>query len=237
MAPRGGRATPLDRTAVLAEAVALADEGGLSAISMRALAARLGVVPMALYKHVADREDLIGGMIDAVVQAYPPPTEEGWRARVRGRVLAAREAQARHAWMRAAIDEATRPTLVVLAYMDAVAADFIEGGFSVDLTHYAMHALGHRIWGYATEAFPGPPAGVSDEASAAALAARFPHVVAIAVDTAMRNPSGACDERYEFEFALDLLLDAFARLSESGWVSGVRSPEVPPTARGSRVSG
>ena len=223
MTPRGGRATPLDRSTVLAEAVALADEGGLPAISMRALAARLGVVPMALYKHVADREDLIGGMIDAVVSGYPSPTQDGWRARVRSRVLAARDAQARHPWMRAAIDEATRPTLVVLAHMDAVAGDFIDDGFSVDLTHYAMHALGHRIWGYVTEAFAGPPAGVSDEASAAALAARFPHVVAIAADTAVRNPGGACDERYEFEFALDLLLDAFERLSESGWVSAARA--------------
>jgi hypothetical protein len=82
-----------------------------------------------------------------------------------------------------------------------------------------MHALGHRIWGYTVEAFPGPPAGVTDPAAAAALAERFPHVAAIAADTAMRNPAGACDERCEFEFALDLLLDAFARLQETGWVS------------------
>lgn len=222
MTPQRGRATPLDRGTVVAEAIALADEGGLGAVSMRALAARLGVVPMALYKHVADREDLVGGMIDAVVQSYPVPIEEGWRARVRSRVLGARDAQARHPWMPTAIGEATRPTLIVLAHMDAVAGDFIDHGFSVDLTHYAMHVLGHRIWGYTTEAFSGPPAGVGDPEAAAALAMRFPRVAAIAADTALRNPAGACDERYEFEFALDLLLDAFARLHETGWVSASR---------------
>jgi hypothetical protein len=156
------------------------------------------------------------------VQSYPPPSGDGWRERVRSRVLGARDAQARHPWMRDAIDEATRPTLTVLAHMDAVAADFIDDGFSVDLTHYAMHALGHRIWGYTIEAFPGPPAGITDPESAATLAMRFPHVAAIAADTAVRNPSGACDEAYEFEFALDLLLDAFGRLHETGWVSASR---------------
>ncbi|MDL9978235.1 TetR/AcrR family transcriptional regulator [Microbacterium sp. ASV49] len=221
MPPKQGRATPLDRTAVLAEAVVLADEGGLAAISMRALAARLGVVPMALYKHVADRADLVGGMIDTVVQTYPTPDDDGWQARVRARALAARDAQEQHPWMRAAIDEAERPTLTTLAYMDAVAADFIDDGFSVDLTHYAMHALGHRIWGYSTEAFRSAPAGADDEAAAAMLAAQFPHVASIAMDTAMRNPAGACDERHEFAFGLDLLLDAFARLREAGWVSAV----------------
>lgn len=219
MPPQRRRATPLDRSTVLAEAISVADEGGLAAVSMRALSARLGVVPMALYKHVSDREDLVGGMIDTVVQTYPDPTADGWRERVRSRVLAARDARSRHPWMPSAIGEATRPTPVVLAYMDAVAADFIEHGFTVDLTHYAMHALGHRIWGYTVEPFPGPPAGVTDPSAAAALAMRFPHIAAVAADTAMRNPAGACDERYEFEFALDLLLDAFARLYETGWVS------------------
>ena len=58
----------LDRAKVLAEAISLADAEGLDALSMRALATRMGVVPMALYKHVADKDDLIGGMVDAVLR-------------------------------------------------------------------------------------------------------------------------------------------------------------------------
>jgi AcrR family transcriptional regulator len=55
---------PLHRVTVLDAAVELADAEGIEAVSMRRLADRLGVVPMALYKHVSDKEDLLDGMVD-----------------------------------------------------------------------------------------------------------------------------------------------------------------------------
>lgn len=223
----------LDRSAVLRSAVAFADAEGLDALSMRALATRLGVVPMALYKHVSDKDDLIGGMVDLVIAGYPePPDGPGWRDRVRARVLGARAALGEHPWLPAAIETCHRRTPAVLAHMNATAGDFIEGGLSADLAHYAMHALGNRIWGFSAEAFDGGagtrPAGRSrtEEASAdqqadpRLIAERFPHIVAIATDAAARNPGGGCDAQDEFEFTLDLLLDAFARLHASGWLSG-----------------
>ncbi len=223
-APR--RSRPLDRAQVLAAAIELADEHGLAALSMRQLSARLGVVPMALYKHVDDKQDLVAGMIDTVVAGYPaPPDGAPWREAVRARVLVARRATVTHPWMRPAIESATRRTPQVLAYLDALAGHFAAGGFSYDLTHYAMHALGHRVWGFSPEAFSAPPSpddGPLDPPSAqqmAEMAAAFPHVVAIAMDAAARNPTGGCDEQHEFEFTLDLLLDAFARLQAAGWVS------------------
>lgn len=110
--------------------------------------------------------------------------------------------------------------------MNAVAGDFLHGGISPDLTHFAMHALGTRIWGYSAEAFNEPDAPTTADAENPALmdymVAKFPHVVTIAMDTATRNPGGACDEDAEFAFTLDLLLDAFARLHHGGWIS--RSP-------------
>ncbi|MGB3330311.1 MAG: TetR/AcrR family transcriptional regulator [Thermomicrobiales bacterium] len=210
---------------MLAAAIVLADRDGLDAVSMRRLAERLGVVPMALYKHVANKDDLVAGMIDAVVAAYPsPPPEVGWREAVRGRVLAARAALQVHPWLRAAIEGTTVRTPVVLGYMNAVAGDFVAGGFTYVLTHYAMHALGYRIWGFSPEAFasaPPPAASTPEEQQAMMqmMATQFPHVLAIALDTAARNPSGACDEDGEFAFILDLLLDAFQRLHEAGWSS------------------
>jgi len=216
----------LDRRLVLAEAIALADAEGFDALSMRALATRLGVVPMALYKHVSDKEDLLGGMVDEIVGGYPTPVAEtGWRARVRFRVLAAREALLAHPWLGRAIDTRGRRTEIVLAHMDAVAGDFIDAGVSPDLTHYAMHALGNRIWGYSTEAFEDADAPTPEDTDrpdvVAHMTERFPHVVAIAMDAAARNPSG-CEQQAEFEFTLDLLLDAFARLHTAGWVSRPR---------------
>ncbi|MGX5681731.1 TetR/AcrR family transcriptional regulator [Schumannella luteola] len=216
--------TPLNRARVLEAAISLADEVGLDALSMRSLSARLGVVPMALYKHVADKDDLVAGILDTVVAQYAQPDPQlGWRASVRYRVHAARAALARHPWLRSGILQASRPTPAVLAHMDAVAGDLARGGFSYDLIHYGMHALGHRVWGFAPEAFsPAPgaaPLPPPDPAQAQALAVAFPHVAAIAADSAARNPQGACDDDGEFDFGLELLLDALERLHSAGWVS------------------
>ncbi len=224
------RESPLSRPQVLAAGVVLADRDGLAALSMRHLSAELGVVPMALYKHVADKDDLVAGMIDLVVAGYatPPPGLE-WREGVRQRVLAARDALLEHPWLRPAIEAASQRTSAVLGHMDAVAGEFAAGGLSYDLVHHAMHALGHRIWGFSPEAFSSPPApsvprpaapaDAEQEAMMAAIAQRFPHIAAIALDAATRNPLGGCDEQFEFEFTLDLLLESVARLHVAGWAS------------------
>lgn len=215
----------LNRARVLDAAVALADRDGIDAVSMRRLATELDVVPMALYKHVADKDDLVAGMIDAVVTGYRVPALElAWRDAVRTRVLAARDALLEHPWLRSAIERATIRSPAVLGYMDAVAGDLARGGLSYDLVHYAMHALGHRIWGFSPEAFSGarpasPPEAPPDPEVLAAMAQRFPHVVAIAADAGARNPSGACEEDDEFAFTLDLLLDGVERLHAGGWQS------------------
>jgi hypothetical protein len=119
---------------------------------------------------------------------------------------------------------------------------FLAGGFSADLTHHVMHALGNRMWGFTRELFddgqgggdPGPPpAAVVDE-----MAKRYPHIVEIAMAATQGDLSAAgpgCDEQFEFEFALDLLLDGFERLRDRGWTSrrdGERSAALPATERG-----
>jgi len=222
--------TPLDRERVLVAAIELADRDGLAALSMRGLATELGVTPMALYKHVADKDDLLGGMVDAVVIGYrPPPAGLGWAAATRDRILVARDALLAHPWLRTAIERSTRRTPAVLGHMDAVARELLAGGLSVDLTHHAMHALGHRIWGFSPEAFDEGPAATGpaveptaeQSAMMAAMAQRYPAVAAIAAESAATG--GSCDEQGEFEFTLDLLLDAFARLHQSGWSSRRRS--------------
>ena len=217
----------LDRDRVIATAIGLADRDGLAAVSMRLLATELGVTPMALYKHVADKHDLVGGMIDAIVSGYAaPPAGLGWSAAARERILSARTAMLRHPWLRSAIETRSGRTPAVLGHMDAVAGDLLSGGLPIDLTHHAMHALGHRIWGFSPEAFddgqPPTPPTTDEELAAAqstmlAMAQRFPAVAAIAAQS--EATGGSCDEAFEFEFTLDLLLDAFARLHESGWTS------------------
>jgi AcrR family transcriptional regulator len=226
----GAARVPLDRDRVLEEAVALADEEGIDGVSMRRLSARLGVVPMALYKHVADKDDLLAGMIDRIIAGYASaPEDVDWSRAVRERILSARAALLVHPWLRPAIEGAVHRTPAVLGHMDALAGELARGGLSYDLVHHAMHALGHRIWGFTPEAFSGSssastegmpaPSTPEERALLEGMAARFPHIAAIAADAAMRNPGGACDEQEEFEFTLDLLLDSFARLHASGWRS------------------
>ncbi len=217
----------MSRDEVLMAAIDLADRDGLAAISMRKVADQVAVVPMALYKHVSDKDDLVAGMIDAVVAEYAEPALGAtWQSRVRHRALSARDGLLRHPWLRSALETATIRTPTVLGYMDAVAGDLLAGGLSVDLVHYAMHALGYRIWGFTPEAFAEQSSAddaVMSPEVAAAMAQRFPNIASIAQDAARRNPGGACDEGEEFVFGLNLLLDAIDRLREAGWQSGQMS--------------
>lgn len=228
--PRGVRRAPLNRDRVLRAAVDLADEVGLAAVSMRRLAQELGVVPMALYKHVADKEELVDGMVDLVIAEFDPPDPAApWKDDVRQRVLSARRAVLRHPWARQAIESRTRRTAAVLGHMDSVAGAFRAGGFSVDLTHHVMHALGNRIWGFSPELFEEPvdpdappPDPEAQQAMAAEFARRFPHVLEIAVAATRGDLSGVgrgCDDEFEFAFGLDLVLDGAERLHRGDWSS------------------
>ena len=108
------RRAPLNRDRVLRAAVTLADEVGIAGVSMRRLAQQLGVVPMALYKHVTDKDELLDGMVDVVIGEFDPPDPAlDWKDGVRQRVLAARRAVLRHPWARQAIESRTRRTPAV----------------------------------------------------------------------------------------------------------------------------
>ena len=248
----------LNRDRVLRAAVELADESGIAAVSMRGLAKELGVVPMALYKHVADKDELLDGMVDVIIAefAQPDPSQpdpsqfdpsqsdpsladpshanpsEHWKDRIRQRILAARRTVLRHPWARQAIESRTNRTPAVLGYQDSLAGEFRAGGFSADLTHHVMHAIGNRIWGFSPELFdetqPDQPQDQQQPdpqalaAMAQEFAVRYPNILAIALaatDGDLSRVGAGCDEQFEFEFALDLLLDGAERLHHQGWQS------------------
>jgi AcrR family transcriptional regulator len=211
---------PLSKERVLDAAVTLADTQGVEGLSMRKLAQELGVVPMALYKHVANKDELLDGMVDVVVGEIDPPAGgTDWKTAMRRRALSARGALLRHPWASRVMESRTSPTPAVLAYMDSMIGMFRAGGFSIDLTHHAMHAMGSRLLGFSQELFdetadvgPGMDAETLRE-----LAGAFPHitelVVAITHDQASVVGVG-CDDQFEFEFALDLMLDGLERLRD-----------------------
>jgi AcrR family transcriptional regulator len=210
----------LSKQRVLGAAVALADDCGVDALSMRKLAQELGVVPMALYKHVSSKDELLDGMVDVVVGEIDPPSATDWKTAIRLRVLSARRALLRHPWASRVIESRTDPTPAVLEYMDSMIGMFRAGGFSIDLTHHAMHAMGSRLLGFSQELFD-DSVDLDPEATAVMLqrmAGRYPSitelVVAITHDEASVVGQG-CDDQFEFEFALDLMLDGLERLRDA----------------------
>ncbi|CAN7194313.1 TetR/AcrR family transcriptional regulator [Arthrobacter sp. LjRoot14] len=224
------RRIPLNRDRVLTAAVVLADEAGIESLSMRRLAQELGVVPMALYKHVANKEELLDGMVDVLVAEIDPPVSDaGWKNAARLRVLSARRSLLRHPWARQVLESRTTRTPAVLGYMDSFIGMFLAGGFSVDLTHHVMHALGSRMWGFTQELFddsanavPADPAPEVQAAMLQEMAKRYPNILQVAM--AANHDDGSvvsqgCDDQFEFEFALDLLLDGFERFHQQGWTS------------------
>ncbi len=224
------RRIPLNRERVLDAAVVLADEVGIESLSMRRLAQELGVVPMALYKHVANKEELLDGMVDVIVGEIAPAVPgPDWKNAVRLRVLSARNSLLRHPWARPVLETRTNPTPAVLGYMDSFIGMFLAGGFSVDLTHHVMHALGSRMWGFTQELFDdqrqASQAAVAPDVQAAMfqeMAATYPNILKVAMAATHDDGSvvgQGCDDQFEFEFALDLLLDGFERFHRQGWTS------------------
>jgi AcrR family transcriptional regulator len=210
--------TPLSRERILEVAVRLADQSGVEALSMRRLANELGVVPIALYKHVANKDELLDGLLDVVVgQIDPPRTDTDWKTAVRERILSARRALRRHPWASRVMETRTEPTPLVMAYMDSMIGMFRAGGFSIDLTHHAMHAMGSRLMGFSQELFndrsDADPAMEAEMYTA--MADMYPSIyelfLAVSHDDASVVGPG-CDDQFEFEFSLDLMLDGLERM-------------------------
>ena len=224
------RRAPLSKERVLRAAVALADESGIDSLSMRRLAEELDVVPMALYKHVANKEQLLDGMVDVVIGEIDPPVRgAAWKTAVRHRILAARRALLRHPWASRVLESRTDATPLVLAYMDSMIGLFRAGGFSVDLTHHVMHAMGSRLLGFTQELFDDSRSLDPEvrDMLIREMGKQFPHIVEIVKVVYHEADSvvgPGCDDQAEFEFALDLLLDGLEALLQREIQSPAPSP-------------
>jgi AcrR family transcriptional regulator len=213
---------PLSRDRVLAAAVELADEGGIEAVTMRRLAQQLGVEAMSLYYHVANKDEVLDGMIDAVMTELNTAvaaveTDSDWKSGVRGRILTAREVLLRHKWAPGVLESRINMSPSVMQYFDSIGSRFMAAGFSMDLTHHAMHALGSRALGFTQELFDSGDDEESDPEADAAMfeqmAAQFPFLAEMARQVSHDDDStlGWCDDQFEFEFGLDLILDGLDR--------------------------
>ena len=208
---------------MLGSAVGLADREGIDAVSMRRLGQELGIEAMSLYTHIRGKEDLLDGMVDMVVAEIPVDTAgPDWRTTLRRQILAARSVMLRHRWAARIIETRNEPGPAILAYMETATGIIRDGGFTVDLTHHAMHVLGSRVLGFNQDLFD--DSGVPDPEVAAAFAAQmasaYPNIAAIAGAASHEGGLGGCDDDYEFAFGLDLILDGLERRRSGGSSAG-----------------
>ena len=211
------RRSQLTREQVVTAAIALADRDGIGSISMRRLAQDLGVEAMSLYTHVRSKDDLLDGMVDAVISMIPVDADAAdWRTSLRRMALDARGVMLRHPWAPPMVETRAAPGPAGLAYVNAVLGILREGGFSIAQAHHALHILGSRLLGFTQSIFDD---SADPDAEAVSLpdgfAAAFPYAAEMALAVAHGGALGPCDDDGEFEFGLDFILDGLHRLRQS----------------------
>jgi AcrR family transcriptional regulator len=205
----------LSRERVLAAGVAFADEHGIEPLTMRRLAESLGAKAMALYNHVANKEDLLDGMIDLVFGEIDlPSATDGWKVAMRQRAIAVRTALSRHRWATGLMESRSAPGPATLRHHDAVIRCLRDAGFTPALTAHAFAALDSYIYGFALQERNLPfDKGVETSVLAQAFLASFPtaQYPDLAAFTVEHVLQPGYDFGEEYVFGLDLILDGLER--------------------------
>jgi AcrR family transcriptional regulator len=207
---------PLSKDRVFEAAVALADERGLGALTMGALGEELGVVAMSLYHHVANKSELLDGMVEVVFGEIELPTTDGdWREAMRRRAASTREALARHRWAVDLLQSATAPGPAQFRLVNAVLECLREAGFSVADAVHAYSVQDAYIYGFALQEknLPvGTPAELAEAAEGVSRRFSAEDYPFIAETIARQVTRPGYDFADEFAFGLDLILDGLEQL-------------------------
>jgi AcrR family transcriptional regulator len=210
--------TPLSRDRLLEAAIAVADAGGISALTIRSVAAELGVKPMSLYHHVANKEAIIDGAIDSVfTEIVLPSADVGWRSALGERAHSVRAVLRRHPWATPLMESRQNPGPATLRHHDAVIGTLRRAGFSITLAAHAYSLLDSYIYGFALEeaALPFSPQdveeAVQDYLNKFPSEDAYPYLAEMAKEHVMKP---GYDYGDEFDFGLELILDGLeARLA------------------------
>lgn len=216
-----GGPTPLNKERVLRQALALADNEGIDALSMRRLGRELDAGAMSLYHYVGNKEELLDGMVDLVfAEIHLPESRGDWQAAMRARAVSAREVLARHPWAITLMESRTTPGPANLRHREAVTASLRKAGFSIPMATHANWLLDSYIYGFALQEATLP----SDIAATAearrqdlttadlALATRFPHLIEVVEELG----ASGYDYTGQFQRGLKLILDGIEQLRHEG---------------------
>ena len=210
---------PLSRDRVLAAAVEIADERGIGAVTMRAVASALGVEAMSLYNHVANKDDILDGMVDLVVERFDLPSDAGdWREAMRRRAISAHEIFGRHPWAPMLLDSRETSGPARLRYLDWVLGTLMNAGFSVDGAARAFSLLDSYIYGFGIQQvnFSAGAGDASPEEMAEAIlavipASEYPYLHRMA-SHAMQF---GYDAEADFAFGLEIILDGLEQVLDA----------------------
>lgn len=210
-------ATPrrrLTRAGVIDGAVALADEIGVEPLTIRRLAEALGVKPMSLYHHVANKDAILDGMVDAVFAEMPLPVSgTDWQEAVTTLARGMRTTLARHRWATPLLDSRTNPGEATLRHHEAKLGVFRSAGFSLELAGHAVATLDAFVFGFSIQEAALPAETSEDFAELAADLAlpldpdTYPHLVEYARDRVMQP---GYTFAAEFEPGLSLIVNGLA---------------------------
>lgn len=223
MALPAERRLPLSRDRVLDAAMRLADEGGIESLSMRKLGQALGVEAMSLYNHVANKDDILDGIVDLVLDEFELPSAgEEWEAAIRTLATSAHDALVRHPWACNLVMSSPRIRPARLRYMNSLLGRLREAGFSAEATYHAYHALdshilGFTLWQLGHTMPEGEPRVTNKEEVARILATvlrefplgNYPYLLEHAEQ---HFTEGSHKDEGEFEFGLRLILDGLRRM-------------------------
>ncbi|HYM97555.1 MAG TPA: TetR/AcrR family transcriptional regulator C-terminal domain-containing protein [Candidatus Sulfotelmatobacter sp.] len=206
----------MNRKRVLHAALVLADRGGTEAVTMRKLGQRLGVEAMSLYNHVADKDEVLDGLVDIVFSEIHLDCNGGdWKTAMRQRAISARDVLARHRWAIGLMESRSRPGPANLRHHDLVLRCLREAGFSIAMAAHAYSALDSYIYGFALQQTSLPfetgeqAAGVAETMFREFPVGEYPHLIEIATQHVMKPGYSYADE---FDFGLDLILDGLERV-------------------------
>lgn len=209
---------PLTAERVIDGAVALVDEIGIDAFTIRRLADAIDVKPMTIYHHLPNKEAIIDGMVDRVFGEIDlPPTDLGWRAAIQVRSRSMRRVLASHPWASPLMETRTSPGVATLRHHDAVLGCFRSAGFSIELTGHAYAVIDAFLYGFALQEATLPATGGDELAEVAASMADqmptdvFPYLAEFTTEYVLK---AGYDFGNEFEFGLGLILDGFERAAD-----------------------
>ena len=215
MSPARTERRPLDRDAIVARAVAFADERGTDALSMRKLAAELGYEVMSLYNHVANKDEVLALMVDAVAAEIPAPDpDDDPLVAVRTLAIDTRAALVRHPWA-ASLWLRQLPGRARVQHMEYLLAALAETDMAPAVAHLAFHAVNNHVIGYTLQeqamAYVVPAGGDPDALARSFMeglsADDFPHTIT----HVQQHLDG--DTARSFELVLDLILDGLTRMA------------------------